>query len=135
MITRHEIEVARSMREHGRKAIVDIYIAWAIDGAPIENGADIRYVVEELRSMNATVLKTELGWVTPLCLRNHFELSRKLFTLHMSEIAANAEWHRIPGEIWRGARSMVNLAILYVRRCLLPGTFVLTPEELRRLHA
>lgn len=134
MITRNEIEVAKAMRDTSRRAIVDIYIAWAIDRAPIEDGADIRYVVEELRQANAAVLKTELGWVTPLCLRNHFELSRKLFTLRMSEIAESAEWHRVPGELWRGARSMSRLAILYVRRCVL-GTPVLTPEELRRLHA
>ncbi len=134
MITRAEIEVARGMRERSQKSLVDIYVAWAIDRAPIEEGADIRYVVEELRRANATVLKTELGWVTPLCLRNHFDLSCELFTLRMSEIAANAEWHRVPGELWRGARCMARLASLYVRRCVL-GQPVLTPEELRRLHA
>lgn len=135
MITRNEIEVIRGTRERSTKALIDVYLAYVHDREKVEAGADIRYVVEELRKLNRSVLKTELGAITPICLWNHYEMSRELLTLKLSEIADRGEWSRAPGEIWRGVCRIVAALVIYFRRCWLPWQApVLTSAELNRLR-
>lgn len=135
MITRNEIEVARSMRERSRKTIIDIYIAFAVDRAPVEEGADIAWVVSELHEMNVAELRKPIQWATVMLLENQYELTKRLFVLRLQRVADRSAWSEYPGEIWRGARSFFHLALLYLRRGLSPiHAPVLSPAEWERLQ-
>lgn len=136
MITRNEIEVARAMRERSRKTIIDIYIAFAVDRAPVEEGADIGWVVAELYEMNIRKLQKPIRWATIILLENQYELTKRLFTLRLQRVADRSAWREYPGEIWRGIRSFAILALVYVRRGLSPlHAPVLSPAEWERLRA
>lgn len=136
MITRHEIEVTRSMRERSSRAVVDIYIAKAVDKAPVEPGADIAWVVAELYRMNVRELRKPIRWATILLLEDHLRLTRQLFRLRMQHIADNSAWRQAPGEIWRGLRSIATLAVIYARRRISPvHSPALSPAEWERLRA
>jgi len=136
MITRHEIEVARGMRERSAKTIVDIYLAFAVDRSPVEDGADIAWVVSQLHEMNLRELRKPIRLATVLLLQNHVELSIRIFRLRMRSVADRAAWRELPGEMWRGVRSFLTLAPIYVRRSLSPlHAPVLSPAEWQRLQA
>lgn len=136
MITRNEIEVARAMRGRSRKTIIDIYIAFAVDRAPVEDGADIGWVVSELHEMNVRELQKPIRWATVMLLENQYELTKRLFMLRLQRIADKSAWGEYPGEIWRGIVSFARLGIIYVRRGLSPlHAPVLSPAEWERLRA
>ncbi len=136
MITRHEIQVLRDMRERSRGGILSVYIAFAVEKAPVEAGADIGWVVREVYSLNSRELRQPIRWATVILLENHFALIRQLFRLRMQRIADRSAWREAPGEIWRGVRSLAALATIYIRRRLSPlHSPALSPAEWERLQA
>lgn len=136
MITRHEIEVVRDMRERGKSTLLSIYIAFAVEKAPVEKGADIGWVVREVYSLNVRELRKPIRWATAIMLENHFDLTRQLFRLRLQRIADRSAWREFPGEVWRGARAFVSLAVIYARRRLSPlHSPAISPEEWERLQA
>ena len=134
MVTREEIAVAVQMHRDSVKALVDIYLEFALDGQ-IGKGVDIEEVIQSLRTHNLCTLKTEVGWATVLLIRNHIEFTRQAFTLRMNGIAHSGNWLRIPVECYRAVYSVAVILPIYLRRCCCPWSGPLvTPTELDRLH-
>lgn len=124
------------MREKAKKAFVDMYLAYAIDHVPVEEGGDIGCVVSALYEMNLEDLKGPIRWATIILLENQIEISIQILKLRIDSIADRSAWREVPTELWRGIKAILTVAPIYIRRRLSPvHSPVFSPAEWARLRA